>query len=63
MVTQAFSDSVRVIGFIGFQAEDLSGTRFGRNFIRRAGEVFMRGTVAAVGYAKHPVFGDFPKPE
>lgn len=61
MVTQAFGDSVCVIGLIGFQAKDLGGTRLGRDFIRCAGKVFMRGTVASVGYAIHPVFSDFPK--
>ena len=61
MVTQTLGNFMRVVGFIRFQAEYLSRTGLSCNFIRRAGEVFMRGTVATVGDAIHPVFGNFPE--
>ncbi|MNI55101.1 hypothetical protein D3C81_1772570 [compost metagenome] len=51
---------MRIIGFIGFQTEDLSGTGFCRNFIRCTGKIFMRGTVRTVCNTVHTVFGNFP---
>ena len=61
MVTQAFSNAVRVIGFVGFQTKYLRSTGFRGHFVRRTGEVLMRGTVRAVCHAVHTVFRNFPE--
>ena len=51
---------MRIIGFVGFQTKDLRSTGFRGNFVRGASKIFVCGTVGAVRYAVHTVFGDFP---
>jgi hypothetical protein len=61
VIAQPFGNFMRVIGFVGLQAEDLGRPGFGGDFIRGAGEIFMRRTVAAVGHAVHTVLCQLPE--
>lgn len=60
MVAQALGDFMRIVRFVGLQAKDLRGARLRRDFIGRAGKIFMRRAVRAVGDAIHAIFRNFP---